>query len=318
MCRAATRDDAPVDALDDLVTRQSGMVARRQLLALGLDADRVRNQVAGGRWLPRSPRVLSTTTGELTWRQRCWLGVLHAGPQSLIGGLTSAGIWGLERWARPEVTVLVDDELSFEPVPGISFFRSRRPLDDLVTTREDLPLVRLEPAVLLFAAYQAQPRTAHGVLAASVQQRLTTAARLEEWIDLLRPLRRARAFRRSLVDIASGAHSTAELAVRRMCRRHGLVLPARQTPRVDRAGRRRWTDCEWDLPDGGTLVLEVDGSFHLDARQWSADIRRARRLTSRQRIVVRCTSYELHHEDHEVAADLIALGVPRTHPDRAP
>jgi hypothetical protein len=29
--------------------------------------------------------------------------------------------------------------------------------------------------------------------------------------------------------------------------------------------------------------------------------------------VVRCTSYELHYEDHEVAADLIALSVPRTH-----
>lgn len=306
-----------VDPLGDLIARQSGMVARRQLLDMAFDADRVRNQVAAGRWVPRSPRVLSTTTGELTWQQRCWLGVLHAGPHSLIGSLTAAGIWGLERWARPHVTVLVDDELSFEPVPGISFFRSRRPFDLLASSRNGLPVVRLEPAILLFAAYEAQPRAAHGVLAASVQQRLTTATRLEEWIDLLRPLRRARAFRGSLVDIGAGAHSAAELAVRRMCRRHRLALPDRQTPRTDRAGTRRWTDCEWDLPGGGVLILEVDGSFHLEVGQWSADIRRARRLTSRQRIVVRCTSYELHHEDHEVAADLIALGVPRTHPNRA-
>ncbi len=293
------------------------MVARRQLLALGLDADRVRNQVAAGRWVPRSPRVVSTTTGDLTWQQRCWLGALHAGPRSLVGGLTAAEVWGLERWTRPQVTVLVDDELSFEPVPGISFFRSRRPFQLLASPRAGLPLVRFEPAVLLFAAYEAQPRAGHGVLAASVQQRLTTAARLEEWIDLLHPLRRARSFRRSLVDIGSGAHSAAELTVRRMCRRHRLALPARQTPRVDRAGRRRWTDCEWDLPGGDVLILEIDGSFHLEVEQWSADIRRARRLTSRHRIVVRCTTYELHHEDHEVAADLIALGVPRTRPHDA-
>jgi hypothetical protein len=201
-----------VDPLTDLISRQSGMVARRQLLTLGLDADRVRNQVASGRWVPRSPRVLSTTTGELTWQQRCWLGVLHAGPHSLIGSLTAAGIWGLERWTRSHVTVLVDDQLSFEPVPGISCFRSRRPLELLAASRNGLPLVRLEPAFLLFAAYEAHPRAAHGVLAASVQQRLTTAARLEEWIHLLGPLRRARAFRRSLVDIGSGAHSAAELA----------------------------------------------------------------------------------------------------------
>lgn len=302
-----------MDSLADLVARQSGMVARRQLLALELDADRVRNQVAAGRWVLRSPRVLSTTTGELTWRQRCWLGVLHAGPHSLIASLTAAGMWGLERWTRPHVTVLVDDELSFEPVPGISFFLSRRPLDLLSSSRDGLPLVRLEAAILLFAAYEASPRAAHGVLAAAVQQRLTTATRLEEWIDLLRPLRRARALRRSLVDIGSGAHSAAELTVRRMCWRHRLALPHRQTPRMDRAGRRRWTDCEWDLPGGGVLILEVDGSFHLEVEQWSADIRRARRLTSRHRIVVRCTCYELHYEDHEVAADLIALGVPRTH-----
>jgi hypothetical protein len=128
------------------------------------------------------------------------------------------------------------------------------------------------------------------VLAAAVQQRITTATRLEEWIDLLRPLRRARSFRRTLVDIGSGAHSAAERAVRRMCRRHRLALPG-----------------------GGVLILEVDGSFHLEVEQWSADIRRARRLTSPHRIVVRCTSCELHHEDHEVAADLIALGVPLTH-----
>jgi hypothetical protein len=306
-----------VDPLADLITRQSGMVARRQLLALGLDADRVRNQVAAGRWVSRSPRVLSTTTGELTWQQRCWLGVLHAGPHSLVGSLTAAGLWGLERWTRPHVTVFVDDELSVEPVPGIAFFRSRRPFQLLASSRAGLPLVRLEPAVLLFAAYEARPRAAHGVLAASVQQRLTTAAKLEEWIDLLRPLRRGRAFRRSLADIDSGAHSAAELAVRRMCRRHRLALPDRQRPRTDRAGRRRWTDCEWDLPGGGVLILEVDGSFHLEVDQWSADIRRARRLTTRDRIVVRCTSYELHHEDHEVAADLIALGVPRMQPNRA-
>ena len=34
------------------------------------------------------------------------------------------------------------------------------------------------------------------------------------------------------------------------------------------------------------------------------------RRQERTRIVVRCTAYELSHESDEVAADLIALGVP--------
>ena len=55
------------------------MVARRQLNRHGIDGDRVRNQVAAGRWVERTPRVISTMTGELTFEQRCWLAVLHAG-----------------------------------------------------------------------------------------------------------------------------------------------------------------------------------------------------------------------------------------------
>jgi hypothetical protein len=289
-------------------------VARRQLTLLGLEWERVRDQVAARRWVALTPRVIGTTTGELTWQQRCWLGVLHAGPRSMLGGLTAASSHGLQGWSRPVVTVLVDDELAFEPVEGVRFFRSRRPFALLRSPRLGISRAQLEPAILMWAAYDAPVRAAHGVLAASVQQRLTTADRLLEWVDQLQPLRRARAFKGTLADIAGGAQSGAEIVVRRMCRRFDLVLPHRQCPRYDRAGQRRWTDCEWDLADGGVLVLEVDGSFHLEVLQWGADLKRARSITTRTRIVVRCSAYVLRHETAEVAADLIALGVPRVVP----
>jgi hypothetical protein len=176
---------------------------------------------------------------------------------------------------------------------------------------------RLEPAVLLHAGYDAAPRTAHALVAASVQQRLTTAERMLEWVDTLRPLRRAKAFRATLSDVAGGAHSGAELAVAAMCRRFGFAQPHRQRSRPDRTGRQRWTDCEWDLPDGSTLVLEVDGSFHMEVQHWADDLKRARRLTSRTRLVVRCTAYELRHEADQVATDLMALGLPGRVPDNA-
>ena len=87
-------------------------------------------------------------------------------------------------------------------------------------------------------------------------------------------------------------------------------------PPVDRTGRIRWTDAEWDLPDGTVLVLEIDGAFHSDVLQAADDARRSRRLTTPTRMVVRCTAYEVTHEPHEVALDLIALGlsgrVPKT------
>jgi hypothetical protein len=45
--------------------------------------------------------------------------------------------------------------------------------------------------------------------------------------------------------------------------------------------------------------------------EWGTDLKRARGLTTRDRLVVRCTAFELRHEEDEVARDLIALGVPR-------
>ena len=42
-----------------------------------------------------------------------WVGVLHAG-SVVVGGLTAAKVHGSRNWKREDMTVLVDDELSFE------------------------------------------------------------------------------------------------------------------------------------------------------------------------------------------------------------
>ena len=305
------------DIVEALIAAQDGMVARRQLNRHGVGWDHVDAQVQARRWVERTPRVISTVTGELNRAQLEWLAVLHAGERSMLGGLTAAERQGLTGWHRDVVTVYVDDELSFEPVDGVRFFRSRRPFELLRHPRPGVPDCRRQPAGLLFAAYQTTPRPAHGVIAASVQQRLTTVERMVEWVDTLRPLRWSKPFKRTLGDIAGGAHSGAELDVRRMCRRFGMAMPDGQVARTDRAGQQRWTDCEWRLPDGRVVVLEVDGSFHLDVLESMADHRRARRLTTATRVVVRCSAYELRYESDQVAADLIALGLPGRVPHNA-
>jgi len=305
------------EILGALLSEQRGMVSRRQLTHHGIDWDRVRDHIAARRWVARTPRVVSTFTGALTREQLEWLAVLHAGPHSMLGGLTAAERHGLAGWHRDDVTVYVDDELSFEPVEGVRFFRSRRSFDILRNPRPGIPICRLEPAVLMFAGYQTTPRPAHGAIAAAVQQRLTTPERMLQWIEVLQPLRWAKPFRSTLSDIAAGAHSGAELDVRRMCRRFAIPLPTGQRARTDRSGKRRWTDCEWELPDGRVLVLEVEGAFHLDVLQSMEDHRRSRRIISSDRIIVRCSAYEVRFETAELAADLIALGLPGRVPQDA-
>jgi hypothetical protein len=299
----------PIDDWRPLAARQHGMLARRQLNALGLDHNHVRHQVAAERWVLRTPTVVSTTTGPLTFMQRVWVGLLHAGREATVADLTALRLAGLERWDRPEVTIMVPQSAEVEPVRGIRFKRTRRDLDDLSEQRQGMRMLAVEPAALLVAGYGRSARTGCGLLAAVVQQRLTTPARLGGWIDRLQPLRWARLLRSTVVDIEGGAQSMAEIDVGRICRRFGLPAPIRQVRRRERSGRVRFTDCEWRLPDGRLLVLEVDGAFHMDAENWADDLARSRGLVAQGAVVVHCTAEELRFRPGRVMADLAALGL---------
>ncbi len=292
--------------------RQAGVLSERDLRELCVPRAFVRNQVRADRWTERTHAVYTTTTGPLSREQLLHVAVAHAGPQALIGGLTAAGLHGLRGWARDEVTVYVEHDLSFDSVPGVRFVRTRRSVDVLRHPGAGLARARLEPAVLLFASTEPSVRTALGAVAACIQQRLTTAERLVPWVRILRPLRRAADLRALLADLSGGSQSLAEVDVLRLCRRWGLAVPARQRRRKDRGGRWRYTDAEWDLPDGRVLVLEVDGAFHIDVLSYGEDVKRQRGLTTAARIVIRATAFEVRHEPFGLVGDLIALGVPRS------
>lgn len=294
--------------------RQAGLVTREQLTRLGVDRHRVRNQVRAERWREVSPTVLCTTTGTLTLEQRIWAGVLHAGAPAAAAGLTCAALWGLRRWDRAEVTVVVPKSDDIAPMDGIRFVETRRDIAVMTAAVPGPPRLQLEPALLLFASYTRSERTAAGVLAAAVQQQLTTPAALDAWLPRMRPLRRARMFAGILVDLSGGAQSVAEIDVGRLCERTGLVPPARQVLRRDRQGRRRYTDAEWDLPDGRVVVLEVDGGIHMEAETWWHDMARERELVIAGKVVIRCSTVELRHDPDRIARDLVALGVPRSRP----
>ncbi len=289
-------------------TRQAGVLSRSQLRAVGLGKDYVDTQLSARRWQEVSSVVVCTTTGPLTRQQLMWVGVLHAGPQSAIGGLTALELSGLRHWHRDAVTVLLPKSHNLEPVEGVDFVETRRPVQ-LLSGAGHLPVWRVEPAALLWAAYEPVTRSAYGLLAACVQQGLTTPEKLERWIGRMRPLRRAKPFRRVLGELAGGSQSGAELDVLRMCDRHCLPRPRRQVRRPDSAGRLRFTDAEWILPDGRVVVLEVDGGFHMEAGHWADDIERERGLVATGAVVLRCTALQLRDGGAKVARDLRRVGV---------
>ncbi|MDT9594050.1 hypothetical protein RDV89_13285 [Nocardioides zeae] len=307
--RRARREPWRVD-LDRLAGDQAGVVSRQQLRHLGVHREEVRRRVALRQWTARTPNVVGLTTGVPDVLQRRWTGVLHPPGDAALAGRTALEVHGVRGWESPLVCVVVPVG-QHHPVAGFEWVRTRRPFVAWTVRKDGLPTLRVEPAALLLASRLTHPRSAVGVVAACVQQRRTTAEALRVWLDRLQPLPRTKLLTAVLEDIAGGAQSVAEIDLGHVCRRAGLAPPARQRRRRDSAGRRRWTDAEWDLPDGVVLVLEVDGAFHMEATAWTDDKRRHRRLTSRHRIVIGCTALELRVAPDDVARDLAAHGVPR-------
>ncbi|MGK2875723.1 MAG: hypothetical protein ACSLEW_08795 [Nocardioides sp.] len=231
---------------------------------------------------------------------------------ALVVGATALEVHGLKRWEREEIQVGVPhDAAPSKCLDGVRFERSRRPLPAWASPGRTLPTLRLQPAILMFASDQRSDRARVAVLAAAIQQRLTTPESLLEWLARLAPLRAASGIRSALAGLADGAQSMAEVDVATMCRTFGIARAIRQVKRRDSAGRARFTDCEWRLPGGRVLILEVDGGFHMDADRWEDDIVRERGLIDPRVLMVRCTARELRDCPDQVAHDLIRLGAPR-------
>ena len=295
-----------------LTEAQERVVSRAQLRSCGWTDSQVDHEINVGRWQAPAWGVVAMQNAPLTYDQRLWLGVLHAGDGSALTHLTSCRRAGLD-WKGDDDTihVLTPKGDLVDPIDGFFFHQTRRPYRQwLSRSASGPPRLDLEHAALLTAERDRYVRRGIGLLAACVQQRLTDADQLVRAGKDIRKLRHGEMLMLALGDIAGGAQSFAEIDVGNLCQRAGLAQPARQAVRTDTDGRRRYLDCEWTLPDGRVVVLEVDGSFHLKVGHWWRDMKRERAVVLSRSTVLRCASIELRLEAWEVMADLRRAGVP--------
>lgn len=298
----------PGAALRELRAVQDDVATRAQLLAAGLSPAALRAQLSARRWQVRGPGVVVLHNGPLTGRQRLWCAVLAGGGQlCALAGPTAAAAQGLSGFEDERVHLVVPRGARLAPQPWVRLHESRRfGPEDLHPSRRPAT-VRLERAVVDTACWSGSPRRACGVLAAAVQQRLSTAARLRrELLDAGRVRHRALLLA-VLGDIEGGSQSMAEVDFVRLCRRHGLPAPVRQEPRLDRSGRRRYLDVAWERPGGRAVVAEVDGALHLLARTYWDDMDRANELVIAGSSVLRFSSATVRLDPGRVADQLARL-----------
>ena len=126
----------PDPALLAVLRRQSGVIARRQVLAAGASDNDIERWVRRHEWAPVHRGVFVDHTGPPTWDQRAWAAVLAFAPAALSGesALRAHGVraaQGRERGraqldATPvsvPIEICVDETRSLLAVPGVRLER---------------------------------------------------------------------------------------------------------------------------------------------------------------------------------------------------
>ena len=269
---------------------------------LGLTSDHIDYHVVARRWRLLTRDVVVLHRGPLTLAARSWAAVLGAPDGVAIAAWSALGSWGLRGWKRDRLHIVVARGQRADRHPWLVIHESRRAHTEDIVRGEGPPVHRVERAAVDAAAWQPSWRTAAGLMAAVVQQELTTPDRLLEQLDTVGSVRHRATMRRALADIAGGADSLAEIDFARLCRSAGLPEPFRQVRRRDASGRWRYLDVEWRMP-GGRLVVEIDGIGHMERERWYDDLLRDAEIgTDRRTVRIRLPATAARHEPARVVA----------------
>jgi hypothetical protein len=297
-------------AFDDLAERQAYVVRRDQLAAVGVTEHHVRAQLFAARWATYGPLVIILHNGPLTGLQRRWATLLNAGPGAALCARTALELDGLQGWGDDRIHVLVRRGARVPALPGVKVHESRRyePGRDLHPAASP-PRTRTERSAIDAAAWSRNSRTACGLLAAVVQQRLALPHRLTEELAAAGRVRHFTLLGRALADISGGSTALSEIDFVRLCRRHALPEPRRQRLRRDSSGRRRYLDAEFRARDGSTVVVEVDGAVHLLVQTYWDDMDRQNSLTVRGERVLRYPTVAFYLQPARTMREIgVALG----------
>jgi hypothetical protein len=299
--------------LSSLADAQCGVSTRQQLIGFGVTLSTIDAQLAARRWTTWGSHVVIMHNFKPTRTQLMRAAVLDAGYPSALASHTALELHGFKPFAQEatQIHLLIVRGAKVTAHPMISIHESRRVKPEYHVEVGGLPCTDIARSAIDAAAWQPWPRFACAQVAAVVQQRLCTAEDLERAMRYVGRVRHKAHLREAIRDIRGGSQALSEIDLVRLCRRFGLQEPDRQVKRVDRHGRLRYLDGEWKLVDGRRVVLEVDGAHHLDVKSWQSDMRRERAVVIGGAQVLRATSVEVRVEPSQIAADLVAIGVPR-------
>ena len=297
-----------------VLRHQRWVVATWQPEMGGLPKRTVERAIEAGLWRRITPRTVFSLPIDPLPEHLRMAAVLELGPAAVLAGASGLVEWGWSGDDPGGTDVLIPHGSNLRKRSLPAWIRPRYARTDRsATVRGPVPLTNPAAAAIDAAAWARTDREASFIIVSVVQQRLAAADALARELHARPTVRRRRLIAGVLDDACAGATSMPELDFRRECRRRGLPEPRMQVRRRDATGRARCTDAEFALPDGGLLIVEINGAGH-DAPGHSADD--TMRNSALARItgahVIPVPSWQLRADPDRVFAEIAAWLRPRT------
>jgi very-short-patch-repair endonuclease len=278
-----------------LAARQHGVVAAKQLSALGLTRDAVKHRVRHGRLTPLHRGVYLVGPNE-TPLTRLMAATLACGPEAVLSHHAAAALHGFGREAAViDVTVRSGQPRTRR---GLRVHRAKLGDED-VTTREGIPVTTPARTITDLAKTTARRELGRAVEEALIQRCIDTDT-LTRAVDEAAGRRGARALRATAqTRDPQITRSEAERRLKRLIEQAGL-----ERPETNRRVGGYEVDAVWR---SRRLVVEVDGyAFHGGRAAFERDRRKDALLTASGWRVIRVTWRQLVDEPHLVVARVAA------------
>ena len=291
-------------AVADLAAQQHGVVARGQLLSLGLGRGAITRWLRAGRLHRLHPGVYAVGHSSISREGRWLAAVLASGPGAVLSHGTAAALWGIRQPGSGPIEVTV-------PSKGRSPGRIRKHSSSLppdeVTTERGIPVTTVPRTIFDLAATTPVDNVEFAMREAEYL-RLYDALSLWDLLERYPGRRGTRAVRTCLArrteQVATGRAVPWRKSSCPSCA--DTRFPCRGSmPGCSPAGDRFQVDCLWE---DKKAIVELDGfEGHGTRTAFREDRERDRRLRVAGYEVTRIAWGQLDDEPLEVASDLRSL-----------